>query len=71
VDETSKYPKAVLDKFYDGFKNYKTKKLLEYLALVGMTVEKFWRRGDKDIQEFEYGKLLVLKHVHLKLPWMM
>jgi hypothetical protein len=39
VDEPSKYPKTILDKFYDGLKNYKTKKPLEDLALVGMTVE--------------------------------
>jgi hypothetical protein len=71
VDETSKDPKVVLDKFYDGLKNYKTKKLLEDLALVGMTVEEFWQHGDKDIREFEYGKPLVPKHVHQKLSWMM
>jgi hypothetical protein len=35
VDKTSKDPKTVFDKFYDGLKNYKTKKLLEDLALVG------------------------------------
>jgi hypothetical protein len=41
VDETRKDPKTVLDKFYDGLNNYKTKKLLEDLTLVGMTVEEF------------------------------
>jgi hypothetical protein len=71
VDKTSNDPKTVLDKFYDGLKNYKTKKPLEDLTLVGMTVEEFWQHGHKDIREFEYGKLLVPKHVHLKLPWMM
>jgi hypothetical protein len=35
-------PMAVLDKFYNGLKNYKTKKPLKDLALVGMTVEEFW-----------------------------
>jgi hypothetical protein len=69
MDETSKDPKTVLDKFYDGLKNYKTKKSLEDLTLVGMSVEEFWQHGDKDIWEFEYGKLLVPKHVYLKLPW--
>jgi hypothetical protein len=39
MDKTSKDPKTVLDKFYDGLKNYKTKKLLEDLALVDMSVE--------------------------------
>jgi hypothetical protein len=36
VDKTSKDSKTVLDKFYDGVKNYKTKKPLEDLSLVGM-----------------------------------
>jgi hypothetical protein len=49
VDEISKDPKTVLDKFYDGLKNYKTNKLLEDLALVGMSVEEFWQYGNKDI----------------------
>jgi hypothetical protein len=69
--ETRKDPKTVFDKFYDGLKNYKTKKLLEDLALVGMSVKEFWQHGDKDIQEVEYGKMLVPKHVHQKLPWIM
>jgi hypothetical protein len=49
VDETSNDTKTVLDKFYDGLKNYKTKKLLEDMALVGMSVEEFWQHGNKDI----------------------
>jgi hypothetical protein len=44
---------------------------LEDLTLVGMSVEEFWHHGDKDIREFVYGKPLVLKHVHLKLQWIM
>jgi hypothetical protein len=71
VNKTSKDPKTVLDKFYDGLKNYKTKKSLEDLALVGMSVEEFWQHGDKDIREFEYGKPIVPKYVHLKLSWIM
>jgi hypothetical protein len=71
VDKTNKDAKIVLDKFYYGLKNYKTKKLLEDLALVGRSVEEFWQHGNNDIQEFEYGKLLILKHVHLKLSWIM
>jgi hypothetical protein len=31
----------------------------------------FCQHGDKDIREFEYGKLLVPKHVHQKLPCIM
>jgi hypothetical protein len=49
VHKTSKDPKTILDKFYDGLNIYKTKKPLEDLALVGMTVEEFWQCGDKDI----------------------
>jgi hypothetical protein len=60
-----------VEKFYDGLKNYKTKKPLEDLTLEGMTVEEFWQYGDKDYREFEYGKSLVLKHVYLKLSWIM
>jgi hypothetical protein len=71
VDETSKDPKTIFDNFYDGLKNYKTKKSLEDLALVGMSVKEFWQHGNKDIREFEHGKLLVPKHVHRKLSWTM
>jgi hypothetical protein len=66
--EPNKDPKTVLEIFYGGLNNYKTMKPLEDSALVGMTVEEFWQHGDKDIWEFEYGKLLVPKHVNLKLP---
>jgi hypothetical protein len=71
VDEPSKDPKTAMDKFYDGLKNNKTKKLLENLALVGMTVEEFWQHDNKDIHEFEYRKSLVPNLVHLKLLWIM
>jgi hypothetical protein len=71
MDKTSKDPKTVFDKFYDSIKNYETKKPLEDLVLVGMSVEEFWQYGDKDIQEFKYGMPLVPKYVHLKLPWIM
>jgi hypothetical protein len=71
VDEPSKYPKTIVGKFYDGLKNYKTKKKLEGLALEGMTVEEFWQHGNKDYREFEHGKSLILKYVHLKLLWIM
>jgi hypothetical protein len=71
MDEPSKDPKTVVGKFYDGLKNYKTKKMLEDLALEGLTIEEFWQHGDKDYREFEYGKPLIPKHVHLKLSWIM
>jgi hypothetical protein len=60
-----------VEKFYDGLKNYKTKKPLKDLAVEGMTVKEFLKYGDKDYREFEYGKPLVPKHVHLKLLWIM
>jgi hypothetical protein len=71
VDEPSKDLKIVVEKFYDGLKNYKIKKLLEDLAIEGMTVKEFLEHGDKDYRECEYGKPLVPKHVHLKLLWIM
>jgi hypothetical protein len=71
VDEPSKDPKTIVEKFYDGLRNYKTKKPLKDLVVEGMTVKEFWEHGNKDYREFEYGKLLVPKHVHLKLPWIM
>jgi hypothetical protein len=71
VDEPSKDPKTVVEKFYDCLKNYKTKKSLEDLVVEGVTVEEFWQNGDKDYREFEYGKPLVPKHVHLKFLWIM
>jgi hypothetical protein len=71
VDEPSKDTKTVVGKFYNGLKNYKTKKLLEDLALEGMTLEEFWQYDDKNYRKFEYGNSLVPKHVHLKLPLIM
>jgi hypothetical protein len=35
------------------------------------TVEEFWQHGDKDYRDFEHGKLLAPKHVHLKVSWIM
>ncbi len=59
MDETSKDPKTVLDKFYDGLKNYKTKKPLEDLALVGMSVKEFWQHDDKDIMNLSMESCLL------------
>jgi hypothetical protein len=36
-----------------------------------MSIEEFWEDGDKDHNEFEYGKPLVTKQVHAKLLWPM
>jgi hypothetical protein len=44
---------------------------LKDLGVPGMTVEEFWKDGDKDYTLFEYGKPLVTKQPHTKLPWTM
>jgi hypothetical protein len=41
------------------------------LSTLGMTVQEFWQHDDRDYKLFEYGKLLVPKQVHAKLPWLM
>jgi hypothetical protein len=67
MDEPSKDPKTVVEKFYAGLNNYKTKKLLEDLVVIGMTVKEFWQYGDKDYMKFEYGKSLVPKTCSYKV----
>jgi hypothetical protein len=41
------------------------------LAIEGMAVDEFRQHDDKDYREFEYGKPLVPKYVHLKFSWIM
>jgi hypothetical protein len=41
------------------------------LSTPGMTMQNFWQHDDRDYKLFEYGKLLVPKQVHAKLPWTM
>jgi hypothetical protein len=41
VDEPSKDPKIIVEKFCVGLKNYKTKKPLEDLAIEGLIVKEF------------------------------
>jgi hypothetical protein len=65
VDQLSTNPKDVLEKIYACLKNYKHKKSLEDMAIPGLTVKEFLQHGDKDYKEFEYGKPLVPKHIHL------
>jgi hypothetical protein len=71
VDKPNKDPKTAVEKFYNGLKNYETTKLLEDLTVEGMIVEEFWQHGDKDYREFDYGKPLFPKYVHLKFQWIM
>jgi hypothetical protein len=42
---------------------------LKDLGIPGMTVEEFWEDGDKEYNEFDYGKPLIMKQVHEKLMW--
>jgi hypothetical protein len=44
---------------------------LKDLGIPGMTVEEFWEDGNKDYNEFEYGKPLVTEQAHAKLLWPM
>jgi hypothetical protein len=71
MDEPSTDPKTALQKFFGSLKNYKDKEPLEDLVVPDMAVKEFWQHGDKYYMEFEYEKLLVPKHAHLKCLWIM
>jgi hypothetical protein len=71
VDEPNTDLKTTVGKFFGGLKNYKHNKSLEDLVVPGMIVKEFSQYGDKDYTEFEYKKLFVPKHVHVKLPFIM
>jgi hypothetical protein len=71
VDEPSTDPKIAMAKIFGGLKNYKHKKSLEDLDILGMTVKEFWQHGDKDYTEFEYENPFALKYVHVKSPFIM
>jgi hypothetical protein len=71
MHEPSTDPKVVVVKFFGGLKNYKQKKPLEDLAVLGMTIKEFWQHGNKDYIDFEDGKLLVPKYVHVKFTFIM
>jgi hypothetical protein len=66
VDEPSKDTVTVVSNL---FKKYQHKEPLMDLGIPGMTVEAFWEDGDKDYNQFEYGKPLVTKQAHAKLMW--
>jgi hypothetical protein len=70
MDGPNTNPKTTMENFFAGLKNYKQKKPLADLAVLGMTII-FWQHGDKNYTKFEYGKLLVPKHDHVKLSWIM
>jgi hypothetical protein len=69
VDEPTKDNVPVVLKFCSCHKKYQHKKPLKDLGIPGMTIEEFQEDGDKDYNEFEYGKMLVKKQVHAKLMW--
>jgi hypothetical protein len=69
VDEPSKDTMTVVSKKFSCHKKYQHKEPLKDLGIPGMTVEEFWEDSDKDYNEFEYGKPLVIKQVHTKLLW--
>jgi hypothetical protein len=71
VDEPSKDNVIIVLKFFSCHKKYQHQEPLKDLGIPGMTAEEFWEDGDKDHNEFEYGKLLVTKQVHAKLIWPM
>jgi hypothetical protein len=61
VDEPSKDNATAVLKFFSRHKKYQHQESLKDLGIPNMTVEEFWEDGDKDHNEFEYGKLLVTK----------
>jgi hypothetical protein len=69
VDEPSKDNVTTVLKFFSCHKKYLQQEPLKDLGILGMTVEEFWEDGDKDYNEFEYGKPLVTKQVHENLMW--
>jgi hypothetical protein len=71
VDKPNTNTKTAMEKIYRSPNTYKTEKPLENLAVSGMTVKEFWHQSDKDYMEFEDGKSVAPKHVHLKFPWIM
>jgi hypothetical protein len=61
VDEPSKDNAIAALKFFSCHKKYQHQEPLKDLGIPGMTVEEFWKDGDKYHNEFEYGKPLVTK----------
>jgi hypothetical protein len=61
VDEPSMDNATAVLKFFSCHKKYQHQEPLKDLGIPGMTIEEFWEDGDKDHNEFEYGKPLVTK----------
>jgi hypothetical protein len=71
VDEPSKDSATAVKNFFSCYKKYQHKEPSKDLGVLGMIVDGFWKDGDKDYKEFEYGKLLVTKQAHTNFPWTM
>jgi hypothetical protein len=71
VDESSKDSMTAVSNFFSCYQKYQHKEPLKDLGIPGMTVDEFWEDGDKDYNEFQYGKPLVTKQAHAKLLWPM
>jgi hypothetical protein len=54
-------------KFFSCHRKYQHQEPLKDLGIPGMTIEEFWKYGDKDYNEFEYGKSLIIKQAYAKL----
>jgi hypothetical protein len=61
VDEPNNDMATAVSKFFSCHKKYQHQEPLKELGIPRMTVEEFWEDGDKDHNEFEYGKLFVTK----------
>jgi hypothetical protein len=69
VDEPRKDNTTAVLKFFNYHKKYQHREPLKDLCIPGMTVEEFWKDGDKDYNKFEYGKPLVTKQAYAKFMW--
>jgi hypothetical protein len=67
MDEPNKDMATAVSNFFSSHKKYQHTEPLKDVGIPGMTVEEFWEDGDKDYNEFEYGKPLVTKQTYAKL----
>jgi hypothetical protein len=70
VDEPSKDDATAVSNFFSCYKKYQHKEPFKHLVIPSMTIEEFWKDGDKDYNKFEYGKQLVQAATKSKLQLM-
>jgi hypothetical protein len=70
VDEPSKDDATTMSNFFSCYKKYQHKEPFKHLVIPSMTIEEFWKDGDKDYNKFEYGKQLVQATAKSKLQLM-